>query len=156
MRRGRIFNPTFFFTNSIAPRSSVSSIATSRAVVVFLNATMLFFLAIGSGMRDKTSKSIFCSFKLTNGMPRMYASVRRRSSSESFPPETKMFPRYALLSSACFSARSSSVRGTSPESAMNSLSCLLLTVICFNKYIKVCTHIECATVEYTKKYRAPK
>ena len=102
--RGKIFNPTFFLTNSIAPKSSVSSIATSSVSGFFLNAIILCLRAIGSGMSESMSRLIFCPLSPMNGIPRIYASVRRRSSSASFPSATKILPRYALLLFAFFSA----------------------------------------------------
>lgn len=129
VRRGTILSPVFFFMKSIAPKSSVSSIATSSVSPPFLNATMLWLRAMGSGMSARVSKSSFCPLRFTNGMPSTYACTRRKSSSESSPFDTKISPTLTLSSLAFFSAFSKAARETRPASRINSFSCSSLMCI---------------------------
>ena len=128
--RGRILRPTLFSTKPIAPKSSVSSIATSSVFSLFLNATMLWLRAIGSGMSDNTSYSIFCPLRLINGIPRIYASAFRKSSSESLPWSAIALARVMLCSFDLFSASSKSFRDRSPESKRNVFICSWSMCMC--------------------------
>ena len=69
--RGRIFRFAFFLIKSIVPKSSGSNIATSSSWPFFLNATILWERAMGSGMSLSISGAIFSSARFTKGMPKM-------------------------------------------------------------------------------------
>ncbi len=129
VRHGIIRSRVFFFTKSIVGRSSTSSIATSSAPGSFLNATILFVRAIGSGISESVSKSIFSLARFTNGIPSTYASIRFKSVLFIFPCDTRMSPSFCFFSLASFSADTISVFETRPDSIINffnwsALSCI--------------------------------
>ena len=68
---GKILRSEVFLMNSTVLRSSGSSMATSKSCPFFLKATMLWDLAMGSGIIFRTSSSIFSCSKSTKGIPRI-------------------------------------------------------------------------------------
>src|SRR3989338_951238 len=78
---------------------------------------------MGSGIMRSTSASIFSSSRLINGMPRMYASRRNKSSSLILPEETSTSPSFLPVRSASLSAAVISSLLMSSESTRNALSC---------------------------------
>src|SRR3989344_5101229 len=120
--RGNIFDPTFFLTKSMTFKSSVLSIATSSPLSLLLNAITLCLRAIGSGIMDKTEKSIDLPCKSTKGMPSTYASMRRRSSDVILPISTRTSPTEDPLRKDSPSATSMSDIETRPESAIKSFN----------------------------------
>ena len=69
--RGKIFKFDFLRINSMVSRSSGSSMATSRALPLFLKATILLVLAIGSGIIERTFGSKVSFSKPTKGIPKI-------------------------------------------------------------------------------------
>ena len=116
VRRGNTFKCVFFLMKSIAAKSSVSSIATSSSSPFCEKAMMLLRRATGSGMRESVSNLICVPTSETNGMPRMYAYVRRNSSSPISFFAVKISPTGFPVSFASASAVSKSLPETNPAS----------------------------------------